>query len=357
MLKLFSYSIPFKKAFKTAGLVLKNREGLILVFEYDGITAYGEIAPLPGFSNFTLQQIIPIIELNKVALETALIEDDFDQFSFVLYQIHNIPSLKFGLDTLFYDYKSKKEDLSLAEYLFKESYRKNIDVNATLGIADLESSFQQAKEYVRNGFNTLKIKVGIDFDKEFEILKKIREEFSEIKIRIDANQNWAFDEAVTNLKKCASLDLEYCEEPLIQENYDRLSELKDRIQINLAVDESFRNKKDAVRLTRQNVVDTFILKPMMFGSFSEINVTKELVSSHYSNIVFTTSLESRLGRTVTAILSSGLGTEKYAHGLSTGSLLSYDLTKKPEENYGVFHIPQKPGIGIDLNYKYLKEII
>tara|TARA_R110002124_G_scaffold286776_2_gene468663 strand:- start:5467 stop:6540 length:1074 start_codon:yes stop_codon:yes gene_type:complete len=357
MLKLYTYRLPFKTAFRTAGLVLENREGLVLVFEHNGITAFGEIAPLPGFSKFTLHHIIPIIELNRAALETALIEDDFDQFSFVLYQIHDIPSLKFGLDTLAYDYKSKKAGLSLAKYLFKEAYRKKIEVNGTLGISDLDSTLLLAEGLVRNGFETLKVKVGVDFGKELEILNKLRKQFPEIKIRIDANQSWGFDEAVINLKKCENLDIEYCEEPLIKDYYERLSELKNQIKINLAADESFRNKEDANRLAEQNIVDTFILKPMLFGSFSEINVTKELSNSHYNRLVFTTSLESKIGRTVTAILASGWGATKKAHGLSTGSLLKYDLGTNQEINSGFFQIPQKPGIGIDLNYKYLKEII
>jgi L-alanine-DL-glutamate epimerase-like enolase superfamily enzyme len=95
---------------------------------------------------------------------------------------------------------------------------------------------------------------------------------------------------------------------------------------------------------------------MMFGNFSEISVTKELADSHYKCIVFTTSLESKIGRTVTSILASGWGTNKYAHGLSTGSLFKYDLGTNQEVDSGFIHIPKKPGIGIDLNFNHLKEI-
>jgi o-succinylbenzoate synthase len=357
MLKLYTYNLPFKKPFKTAKSELTHRNGIVLVFEQNGFKAYGEIAPLPGFSKFTLQEIIPILKLNKKAIERSLIEDEFDQFSFVLYQIHDIPSLKFGLDTLYADLKAKKAGLPLSKYLFKHSFEEKVRVNATLGITDLESSIVQAKNYIEEGFNTLKVKVGINTDTEFKLLKVLRSQFQDIKIRIDANQSWSFNEAIKILNNLESLGIEFCEEPLKVAEAKYLPELKKLVKIKLAADESFRNKKDAIRLIKQDAVETLILKPMMFGSFSEINVTKQLADSHYNSVVFTTSLESKIGRTITAILTSGWGATNYAHGLSTGSLFEYDLGEESEIHSGFFHLPIKPGIGIDLNVKHLKEII
>jgi L-alanine-DL-glutamate epimerase-like enolase superfamily enzyme len=185
----------------------------------------------------------------------------------------------------------------------------------------------------------------------------IREKFPDLKIRIDANQSWTYEAAYSNLKKLENLNLEYCEEPLSSAETNRLPELKQLVKINLAADESFRNKTDALALTEQNAVDTFILKPMMFGSFSEINVTKQLANSHYISVVLTTSLESIIGRTVTAILALGWGSQNVAHGLSTGSLLKSDIGSDNYIKNGVFTDPKKPGIGIDLNFNYLERII
>jgi o-succinylbenzoate synthase len=244
MLKLYTYSLPFKSAFKTVDSTFDTREGLVLVLKHEGVTAFGEIAPLPGFSKFTLKEIIPIIQLNKKALERALIEDDFDQFTYVLNQIHDIPSIRFGLDTLAHDFKSKKAGISLSEYMFKKDYRVKVEVNATLGISDIETNLKQARDLIQEGYNTIKVKVGSNFTKEFEFLKLLRNEFPEIKLRIDANQAWDFEEAADNLIKCEELNIEYCEEPLLSSKENQLSTLKERVKINIASDESFRNKID-----------------------------------------------------------------------------------------------------------------
>ncbi len=357
MLKIYSYSLPFVTPFSTANNIYTEREGLVLVFEYDEITAFGEIAPLPGFSKFSTEDILPILRLNADAIDKALREDNFDQLFSVLSQIHDIPSLKFGLDTLYHDYISKKRGVSLAQFLFKDSFQKRVSLNATLSISDRSNMLKKAEAFFNYGYRTLKVKVGTDFNKEFELLSLLRQNYPGLKLRIDANQSWNFDQAKTYLDKLEHLDLEYCEEPLKSDESDRLSELKNLSKINLAADESFRNKTDATKLTEQNAVDIFILKPMMFGSFSEINVTKQLADSHYISVILTTSLESIIGRTVTAILALGWGAKDYAHGLSTGSLLKSDIGSVNYIKNGQFNVPLKLGIGVDLNYNYLKRIV
>lgn len=357
MLKFYTYKIPFQTPFSISGAVYEFRKGIIVEFDHEGIQAFGEIAPLPGFSDFSLDQVISVLQLNKEALENALIKGEFPQFFYVLSQIHNIPSLKFGLDTLYHDYLSKRKGVSLAEYLFPELATSKVTSNGVLSIKDVRSSLNTATKMIQNGFKTLKVKVGRDFENEFQLLKALRSEHPSIQIRIDCNRAWSFDEAVSNLSQLEPLNIEYCEEPLITKEIDKLSLLKKETSIKLAADESIRNKKDAGVLSVQNGFDVFVLKPMMIGSFSEIYVTKQQANSHYIDMVFTTSLESKIGRIITAILALGWGAKKYAHGLATGSLLSHDLNDETEINSGSYVIPQKPGIGIDLNYKYLKEII
>lgn len=357
MLNFYNYKIPFQTPFSISGAVYEFREGVIVEFDHEGIQAFGEIAPLPGFSDFSLDQVISVLQLNKEPLENALIKGEFSQFFYVLSQIHNIPSLKFGLDTLYHDYLSKQKGVSLAEYLFPELSASKVSSNGVLSIKDVRSSLNTATKMIQSGFKTLKVKVGRDFEKEFQLLKTLRSEHPSVQIRIDCNQSWSFDEAVSNLSQLHPLNIEYCEEPLISKDVHLLRLLKKETSIKLAADESIRNKKDAETLSVQNGFDVFVLKPMMIGSFSEIYVTKQQANSHYIDMVFTTSLESKIGRIITAILALGWGAKKYAHGLATGSLLSHDLNDETEINSGSYVIPDKPGIGIDLNYKYLKEII
>jgi len=67
MLKFYTYKIPFQTPFSISGVVYEFREGVIVEFYHDGIQAFGEIAPLQGFSDFSLDQVITVLHIHKQA--------------------------------------------------------------------------------------------------------------------------------------------------------------------------------------------------------------------------------------------------------------------------------------------------
>ena len=113
----------------------------------------------------------------------------------------------------------------------------------------------------------------------------------------------------------------------------------------------------AQELLELNAVDLLIIKPMMFGSFTDLNVTKKLADSPNTDIIFTTSLENKIGRTITAILASCWGSKNYAHGLSTASLFNEENSILNEVVDGHFVLNDSPGLGISFDYNNLREII
>ncbi len=356
MLRYFKYQLPFKVPFSTSSETLVQREGVILVFEHESITAFGEIAPLPGFSKFDLDQILPILKLNKKPFQHALIQSDGEQFLHILNQIHAIPSLIFGLNTLLLDFKAKQAQQSLGYFLCEKPIRA-VPCNAVLGISTIEQTIEKANKLVSQGFNTLKLKVGSNLAKELEILEYLRQAFPTIRIRLDANQGWAVKEAIHALNKFSNYDIEYCEQPIRKENILELAEVRKNTDIKIAADEACRNKEDVQELLELNAVDLLIIKPMMFGSFTDLNVTKKLADSPNTDIIFTTSLENKIGRTITAILASCWGSKNYAHGLSTASLFNEENSILNEVVDGHFVLNDSPGLGISIDYNNLREII
>ncbi len=356
MLRYFKYQLPLKTPFKTSSETLVQREGIILVFDHGNITAFGEIAPLPGFSEFDLNQILPILELNKKSIQSALIQGDGNQILHILNQIHAIPSLIFGLNTLLLDYRAKQAHQSMGQFLGGAQIT-TVPCNAVLGISTIEQTIENAQQLVSQGFNTLKFKVGSNLSNELEILEYLRHSFPTIRIRLDANQAWTEKEAIHALNKFSNYDIEYCEQPIRKENMLGLASVRKCTEIKIAADEACRNKVDAQQLLELNAVDILIIKPMMFGSFTDLSVTKKLADSHNTDIVFTTSLENKIGRTTTAILASIWGSKKYAHGLSTSSLFDDNFSSKNEVIDGHYILKDSPGLGITIDYNNFTEIV
>lgn len=319
----YKYRLPFAVPFQTSTNLFEEREGIVIELSTDNYLCYGEIAPLPGYSSETLDEVQEMLANYKNLLENSLGGQNPVDLLQNLYESEDIPaSLQFGLDSIAYQIQAYRSGKNLLEYLFPDS-SKQIPLNALVSLQsdDYMSTLQQQ---LTEGFKTIKFKVGIDFEQELNRLQEIRTRYPDLTIRLDANQAWSTDEAITKCRQLQSLDVEYCEEPLDTPSPQNFETLSDQTKLPLAIDESLYQVSYWPNLLPYT--SHLIVKPMLLGSFTKIFETKRLADTHNNKAVFTTSLESCVGRIITAVLASGLGSPQTAHGLSTGNLLAKDIS-------------------------------
>lgn len=343
-LNSYTYRLPFVRPFRTAGETYTHRQGIILEAEEGDIYALGEAAPLPGFSRETFTGVkkqaeqIGSLVLELLDNEATIIERE------TCYKEHNIaPSLRFAIDTLASGYLAQKAGRSLADFLF-ENHQPAVKINEVISLLSQDEAMARVNRAVTDGFDTLKLKVGPGFENIPSLLRQIRSDYPKLTIRIDANGSWELDEAIRNLGQLEEFDLEYCEEPLADPAPDALEELTSATGVPLALDESLLQSDHPEELLP--FTSACILKPMAIGSFSNLFATKALADTHDNKTVLTTSLESGIGRHMTAILASGLGSPSTAHGLHTGGLLKIDVWNDGTYiNNGCFTLPDLNGMG------------
>lgn len=355
MLQIYSYRIPFKKAFNTEGNTFAHREGFILKYTEEDIVAYGEIAPLPGFSYESIAQIQEVLAVNKQPLEESLKLGEGRRFLEILDQIHAFPALSFGIDTLLHDLKAKKSGQTLPA-LLSANHQNPVLCNAVIPLEDKQQTLSSCKTKIEQGFNTLKLKVGTQFNQQLQVLTDLHHQYPDLKLRIDANESWSVKEAITNLQKLSDIEIEYCEQPVSKDNLKGLKEVKEAVDVPIAADESIRNKNDVDKLLELEAADLIIIKPMLVGSFENICVTKERADTHGIDTVFTTSLEAAVGRASTAALAAALASPGKAQGLSTGTLLAKDVAKDSWLNGSSIYFSDAPGLGISVFSEGLKEL-
>ncbi len=356
MLRFYKYSNPFKTPFKTALGSFETREGIILCYSADEIQAFGEVAPLPGFSKEYLSEVEQAIIESRALISDSITAEAFDSLIFKLKDKYSFPSLNFGIDTLIHDLKAKRMGVPIQELLFGK-VDTNVQSNASVGIRSLEETIDQARLKVDQGFGTIKIKVGSDFEKEQLALSSLRQTLPEIKLRIDANQAWNKENAVVYLNRLSEFGIEYCEQPVASSSLNDMKWVKDRSPIKIAADESLTDEDQRNTIIENGCCDLLIIKPALIGSFGEINVTKQLADSHGMVVVFTTTLDGIIGRKITAVLASGLGSRKFAHGLGTGSFFNEPYSSGEQIRDGYFQLSAvEPGLGHPVDLSFLKEI-
>lgn len=120
MFSVHAFKIPFSTPFQLAGKRFDTRNGFVLSFTDGDVTAFGEVAPLPGFSDEKLEEILAVVLQNQRELSHAFRSGESGQLLSVLHSIHKLPSLSFGLDTLQADYLAKKRrDFAFRAFIWK----------------------------------------------------------------------------------------------------------------------------------------------------------------------------------------------------------------------------------------------
>jgi len=287
---------------------LPKRDGLILRYGLAAPYLWSEASPLPGFSTESLDDILtaPLSSIPE-----------------------SLPSLRFALDGLRFQQSGLPERFS------------EVPVNALIPSGDIPSMRSAADAAIAAGYRTLKVKIGRDIESELEFLSTLAALHPHLRFRLDANARFTLRQATDLLPRLASVNPEYLEQPVA--STDDLIALARHSPIPIAADESVRTPDDAKRLLADGAVRVLILKPMMIGYWSD--VIRIMESAYAKNVacVVTTSLESGVGRRLTAMFTSTYAPLIHAHGLATGFIHDIDLLRDDHLLRDGFYHPEPIG--------------
>lgn len=311
----FKYILHFKQAAGTSRGVLTDKETWFIVLEKDGKKGIGECGILRGLSaddrpdyEEKLQWVCQNIHLGEQKLWEELVE---------------FPSIQFGIEMALLSLKSENPFL-----LFPSDFTKNnkgISINGLIWMGEKPFMKAQIEDRIAQGFSCIKLKIGaIDFDKEIDLLRFIREDFDEktIEIRVDANGAFDENEALHKINQITGFKLHSIEQPIKKNHTDTMSVLCKNTKIPIALDEELIGvfaKEDKERLLQKIKPQYIVLKPSFIGGFRG---TLEWISiAEKLNIGWwiTSALESNVGLNAIAQFTF-LQNNLMPQGLGTGSL-------------------------------------
>ncbi|SNZ18111.1 L-alanine-DL-glutamate epimerase [Natronoarchaeum philippinense] len=110
------------------------------------------------------------------------------------------------------------------------------ETSYTVGLDDVETMANHAREAVDRGFSTLKVKLGTDRDRE--IVRTIRSAAPDAALRVDANEAWSRAEAVRMAEFLADFGVELLEQPVPADEPDALRRVYEASPLPIAADES-----------------------------------------------------------------------------------------------------------------------
>jgi len=268
---VLTYSVPLRARFR--GLTF--REGMV----WRGAVGWGEFAP---FADYTEAEAVPWL---RAAVEAA-------------------------------------------DVGWPQSVRDSVPVNCTVPAVDPDA----AQELVRagHGCRTAKVKVGEpgqSLDEDIARVEAVRDAIGPAgHVRVDANGAWDVDQAIRAVRMLdrAAGGLEYVEQPCA--SVEELAELRRRIDVPVAADESIRRAPDPYRVRELDAADVAVLKVAPLGG---VRACLEIAERIGLPVVVSSALETSVGLAAGVALAAALPERPYACGLGTATLLSRDLTAEP----------------------------
>jgi L-alanine-DL-glutamate epimerase-like enolase superfamily enzyme len=152
------------------------------------------------------------------------------------------PAQRCGLDIALHDCIAKDVDRPLWRLLGLNPAHTPL-TSFTIGIATLDEMLAKVREV--GAHPVLKVKLGAGA--EIETMAAIRSIYGGT-IRIDANEGWTPESAVTILRELERFDIEFCEQPIPAGTPERLRWIRERTAIPLVTDEDSKDADDLFAL-------------------------------------------------------------------------------------------------------------
>ena len=217
--------------------------------------------------------------------------------------------------------------LDAAQRPFPPAMRDRVPVNTTVPAVDADTAHRLV---TAAGCATAKVKVaepGQELVADVDRVAAVRAALGpEGAVRVDANGAWDVATAVLAIARLdrAAGGLEYVEQPC--RTLEELREVRRRVNVALAADESVRTAEDPLRIAGLDAADVIVVKVQPLGGVAR---ALEVVAAAGLPAVVSSALETSVGLAAGVALAAALPELPYACGLGTATLLASDVTDRP----------------------------
>lgn len=354
--EIFPFNLGMKEVIKIAiGTDVAADNVLVRLRTEDGVIGYGEASPYSPVTGETQQtdvamgkSMVPILK-GKDAFSIARIVSEMESFA------PGNGSIKAALETALWDICGKIAGQPICNLV--GSYRDSFETDMTVGIDTPQVMAEKAREVVRLGYTTIKVKVGDNPPLDIERIRAVRAAIGpDIKFRIDANQGWSPSQAVHVLRAVADQQLQMCEQPVIYWDWPGLRFVRENVGTPIIVDESVHVAHDAIVGIRENAMDAINIKLMKCGGILQAIRIAQVADAANLKCMLGCMDETRVGLTAAAHV---IASQKNIEFADLDAFVFHDVDPViggMEVRNGMIYMPKGPGLGLDLDPAFVAKL-
>ncbi|RMG21582.1 MAG: o-succinylbenzoate synthase [Methanobacteriota archaeon] len=326
---IYRYSLTLKQPLPVKNQHITLREGYLLSFTDEAQhSGWGEVAPLPGLHQETLEEVYPILKKISQSFMQYRFPEQREEFLLSLAEVLQSiaqPSVRFGIEMALMELFCQRHHLLFQQLLFPGA-QERIEIN---GLLDVKRVFEdnQPVEMFSKQFRVFKVKVGrSNLDEDIRMVRHLLEVLPKAaRLRLDANKSWNLHQAITFGESLPQERVEYIEEPL--SDVCDLPLLAKESTIPIALDESLTESHGFL----PEGVKFLIMKPAVLGGWHSILKYKPLWQKNKLIPVISGSFLSGIGLRWEAAIAAAIMPAERAAGLSTFLWFKEDLLSSPIE--------------------------
>lgn len=327
--RIVGYDLPLKRPWRMAGAEVASRWGWLVVVETsDGLRGFGDYVLPPT-------QLSPAgEEVDLRGLAQAQVGIDLGEACARLAM--PFPAA-WAVECALLDALARREGVPLCR-LLDGAAGLRVAVNAVAEADGVAAA-------VAAGYGVVKMKVGRRSPREEVAMLQALDVPPGLRLRLDANRAWSWDEACLFLEGVAGLPIESLEEPLREPTLDDLARLQKRTDVDLALDESLPSLGPQ-KVLEQAPVRRLVLKPAGLGGLRDSYALAIRAKAVGITCVATSALDSAVGVAAAAHLAAAVDVGGLAHGLSTTEWLARDVAPPLAVRDGWMDLGGVVGLGV-----------
>jgi len=256
-----------------------------IILTLQGVSGFGEITPLPGYSSENPESIFRDIKVMSKALRKGVpLDEALDDIK------SNSPFVASG-------FKTAIETSGSQNAILRQPISRSVPLTALCAGGSIDEITQRASHLLECGYRTLKLKVGkLAVVDEIARLKAVHTAVGNTALlRLDANQAYTFSQAAQLCRGIEGLEgIELLEQPFLPYQWEDVRRLVEETSIPIMLDESIWTADD-VEMASQAKASLVKFKLCKHFGIQESLDLIELARSKGLRIVYGNGVQSALG--------------------------------------------------------------
>ena len=265
-----------------------------------------------------------------------------------------------AIDTALLDIAGKKFGVPIYK-LLGGHYHDRIKAYASdvFDMQNPENTIELVRRVLGEGFTGVKLGYGgfgLDLDESEEIIKVIRDTFGYgFTLMVDGPSTLAFPEALKLGRKLEKFDVFWWEEPLLRTDIEGYVELSRALDLNIAAGEELQTVYGFKDWIVRNALDIIQPDVHVAGGLSECKRIADL-AEQWNTLLVPHSWSSAINLTAALHLVASLAKGFFVEYRTAATpLMSAILKDPPKVEDGYIRVPDKPGLGIELNEQTIEK--